>query len=50
MSSGGNFLSYPAIQASEQGNVAVVFTISGPNLFGSAAHALMSEDDHSFGA
>ena len=45
----GNFLFYPAIQASPDGGAAMVFTLSGPTLFPSAAFALRSEDGNSFG-
>ena len=49
VASAGNFLSYPAIQASPNGSVAMVFTVSGPTFFPSAAYARMSEDGDSFG-
>jgi hypothetical protein len=49
VASAGNFLSYPAIQASPNGAVAMVFTLSGPTFFGSVAYARMSEDENSFG-
>jgi hypothetical protein len=49
VASAGNFLSYPAIQASPNGAVAMVFTLSGPTFFGSVAYARMSEDGNSFG-
>jgi hypothetical protein len=49
VASAGNFLSYPAIQASPNGSVAMVFTLSGPTFFPSAAYARMSEDGDSFG-
>jgi hypothetical protein len=49
VASAGNFLSYPAIQASPDGSVAMVFTLSGPSFFPSAAYARMSEDGDSFG-
>ena len=49
VASPGNFLFYPAIQASPDGSAAMVFTLSGPTLFASAAYALLSEDGHSFG-
>jgi len=44
----GNYLLYPAIQASPAGTVGLVFTLSGPNNYGSAAYAVMAEDQHSF--
>jgi hypothetical protein len=49
VASAGNFLFYPAIQADPTGNVAMVFTLSGPTFFASAAFARMSGDEHSFG-
>jgi hypothetical protein len=49
LASPGNFLFYPAIQATPNGSVAMVFTISGPALFGSAAFSRMSNDGNSFG-
>lgn len=49
VASPGNFLFYPAIQASPNGSVAMVFTLSGPNFFGSAAYARMDQDGKSFG-
>lgn len=45
----GNYLLYPAIQASPEGTVAIVFTFSGANHFASAAYAFRSDDDHAFG-
>jgi hypothetical protein len=45
----GNYLLYPAIQASSAGTVGLVFALSGPNNYGSAAYAVMTEDQHSFG-
>lgn len=45
----GNFLLYPAIQANPDGSAAMVFTLSGPTFFASAAYALLSRDEHSFG-
>jgi hypothetical protein len=44
-----NFLFYPALQVAPDGEVAMVFTISGPTLFASAAFARMSAGEHSFG-
>ena len=49
VASAGNFLLYPAIQASPNGSAAMVFTLSGPTFFASAAYALLSEEGHSFG-
>ena len=49
LASPGNFLSYPALQVSPNGSVAIVFTLSGPNFFASAAYSRLSEDGKSFG-
>lgn len=49
LASPDNFLFYPALQVAPDGEVAMVFTISGPTLFASAAFARMSEGEHSFG-
>lgn len=49
LASSDNFLFYPALQVAPDGDVAMVFTISGPTLFASAAFARMSEGEHSFG-
>jgi hypothetical protein len=49
VASAGNFLFYPAIQVSPNGSAAMVFTLSGPDFFASAAYARMTEDGHSFG-
>jgi hypothetical protein len=49
LASPGNFLFYPAIQASPNGSVAMVFTLSGPTFFASAAYARMDQDGKSFG-
>ncbi len=49
VASAGNFLLYPAIQASPNGSAAMVFTLSGPTHFPSAAYALLSEEGDSFG-
>jgi hypothetical protein len=49
VASAGTFLFYPAIQVSPNGSAAMVFTLSGPDFFASAAYARMSEDGHSFG-
>jgi hypothetical protein len=45
----GNYLLYPAIQASAEGVVAIVFTLSGADHFGSAAYVVRSDDRHAFG-
>jgi hypothetical protein len=49
VASAGNFVFYPAIQASPDGSAAMVFTLSAPTLFASAAYAVLSEDGNSFG-
>lgn len=49
LASADNFLFYPALQVAPDGEVAMVFTISGPTLFASAAFVRMSEGEHSFG-
>jgi len=49
LASPGNFLLYPALQVAPDGEVAMVFTISGPTLFPSAAFARMSKGERSFG-
>jgi hypothetical protein len=50
LSSAGNYLLYPAIQVDATGNAGMVFTISGPTLFPSAAYALRPSGQASFGA
>lgn len=45
----GNFLLYPAVQADQAGNAAMVFTVSGEDRFPSAAFATMSSGQSSFG-
>ncbi len=49
VASAGNFLLYPAIQVSPNGSAAMVFTLSGPSFFPSAAYARMPKDGNSFG-
>lgn len=49
VASAGNFVFYPAIQASPNGGAAMVFTLSGATYFASAAYALLSEEGDSFG-
>jgi hypothetical protein len=49
VASAGNSTFYPAIQAGPDGSAAMVFTLSGPTFFASAAYALLSEHGHSFG-
>jgi hypothetical protein len=45
----GNYLLYPALQADQAGNAAMVFTVSGANRFASAAFATMRSDQSAFG-
>jgi hypothetical protein len=45
----GNYLLYPAIQASPSGTVAMVLTLSGPSFFPSAAYSVLSDEGASFG-
>lgn len=47
--SDSNFLLYPAIQADTNGAAAMVFTISGPTLFPSAAYAMLTAGHANFG-
>ena len=47
--SSGNYVLYPAVQADVQGHAAMVFTLTGPNRFPSAAYATLGEDESSFG-
>jgi hypothetical protein len=49
VASAGNSSFYPAIQAGPDGSAAMVFTLSGPTFFASAAYALLSEHEQSFG-
>lgn len=49
VASAGNYLLYPAIQASPDGSAVMVFTLSGPTFFASAAYALLPDDAQSFG-
>ncbi len=49
VASQGNFLLYPAIQASPSGSAVMVFTISGATLFASAAYAVMPKGHSAFG-
>jgi hypothetical protein len=46
----GNYLLYPAIQASSDGTAAMVMTLSGPTIFPSAVYTVMQEGKQSFGA
>ncbi len=45
----GNYLLYPAIQASAEGTAAIVMTLSGPTYFPSAAYTFMNAGSSSFG-
>ncbi|MGA8220247.1 MAG: hypothetical protein WB780_01240 [Candidatus Acidiferrales bacterium] len=49
LASPGNFVFYPAIQATPDGSAAMVFTLSGTNFFGSAAYSRLADDGRSFG-
>lgn len=44
-----DFLLYPALQADQAGNAAMVFTVSGADRFASAAFATMRSDQSNFG-
>lgn len=46
----GNYLLYPAIQASPEGTAAIVMTLSGATYFPSAVYTFMSAGSSSFGA
>jgi hypothetical protein len=50
LASAGNNILYPAAQTDGQGRGAVVFTLTGPNLFPSAAYATLAADGTGFGA
>lgn len=45
----GNYLLYPALQADAAGRAAMVFTLTGPNHFPSAAYAVLPATGTSFG-
>ncbi len=45
----GNYLLYPAIEVTPEGSAAMVFTISGPTLFPSAAYATSPGEHATFG-
>jgi hypothetical protein len=49
VASPGNFLLYPAMQANSDGSAVMVFALSGPEFFASAAYAVLPEDARSFG-
>ncbi|GAC1392420.1 MAG: hypothetical protein NVS4B11_08350 [Ktedonobacteraceae bacterium] len=46
----GNYLLYPAIQASPQGTAAMVLTLSGHNFFPSAVYTVMGKGQTAFGS
>jgi len=50
VASRGNYLLYPAIQASGNGVAAIVVTLSGAGTFPSAAYTVMSANQQGFGA
>ena len=45
----GNYLLYPAIQASSEGTAAIVMTLSGPTFFPSAVYTVLQEGQTSTG-
>jgi hypothetical protein len=47
--SSGNYVLYPALQADGQGHAAMVLTLTGPEMFPSAAYATLLEDESGFG-
>ena len=47
--SNGNYLIYPAIQASSDGTAAMIMTLSGQNNFPSAVYAILQKGQASFG-
>jgi hypothetical protein len=47
--SSGNYVLYPAVQADGQGHAAMVFTLTGPNRFASAAYTTLQDDGSGFG-
>ena len=47
--SNGNYLIYPAIQASSDGTAAMIMTLSGQNNFPSAVYAILQKGQTSFG-
>jgi len=46
----GNYLLYPAIQASPNGTAAIVMTLSGSNYFPSVVYTKLSQNGNAFGA
>ncbi|MBA3943392.1 MAG: hypothetical protein H0X37_02380 [Herpetosiphonaceae bacterium] len=49
VAAGGNYLLYPAIQASRSGTVAMVMTLSGHDFYPSAAYVVGSTSQNGFG-
>ncbi|HEV3102235.1 MAG TPA: hypothetical protein VG426_07830 [Candidatus Dormibacteraeota bacterium] len=45
----GRDVIYPAVQADGEGHAAMVFTVTGPEMFPSAAYATLNEDETGFG-
>jgi hypothetical protein len=45
----GNYVLYPAVQADQSGNAAMVVSVSGPDRFGSAAYTTMRSGQSAFG-
>ncbi|MDQ2904508.1 MAG: hypothetical protein ABI456_01010 [Ktedonobacteraceae bacterium] len=45
----GNYLTYPSIQASYEGTAAINFTLSGPTFFPSAGYVFLQEEHTAFG-
>ncbi len=50
VASAGNYLLYPAIQASPDGTAAMVMTLSGSNYYPSVVYTLMGAQQNHFGA
>ena len=46
----GNYLIYPALQASSDGTAAMIMTLSGQNIFPSVVYTVLPEEQTSFGA
>ena len=46
----GNYLLYPAIQASPNGTAAIVMTLSGSNFFPSVVYTRLQQNGSAFGA
>jgi hypothetical protein len=45
----GNYILFPAVQADAQGHAAMVFTLTGPDMYPSAAYATLEEGESGFG-